>query len=155
MLLDESMVMYHRDPIRRKVDWVFSLTGFIFLFFAFIVVLFDPFKRVEMYCFETIIVIPYYFVLIGTALLFFLLGGLYALINRGLQIKTDYKLSVMHLGLSITAVLALLWKMSYEEVFVAFYFVDLFTSSISITAYLIFTQIIFFINALLGVVKKR
>ena len=155
MLLDESMVMYHRAPIRRKVDWVFSLTGFVFLFFAFIVVLFDPFKSVEMYCWETFIVIPFYFVLIGIALLFFLLGGLYALINRGLQIKTDFKLSVVHLGLSITAVLALLWKVSKEEVFVAFYFSDIFTSAISITAFLFFAQVLFLINTLLGIIKKR
>lgn len=155
MLLDETMVVYHRDPIFKKVDWIFSLTGFIFLFFALISIFFDPFRSVEMYCWETFIVTPFYILLIGISLLFFLLGGLYALINRGLQIKTDYKLSVMHLWLSIVAVLALLWKVGRGEVFVAAYFSDVLISSISIANFLFFAQIIFLINTLLGVVKKH
>lgn len=154
MLLDETMVVYHRAPFQRKVDWIFSLTGFFFLLFAFMFILFNPFKSVEMYYWETLIVAPFYFVLIGISSLFFLLGGLYALVNRGFQIRTDYKLSMMHLGLSITAVLALLWKVSSGEVFVAFYFSDVFTSTISIASFLIFAQLLFFINTLLAIVRK-
>lgn len=154
MLLDETMVVYHRVPILKKVDWVFSLTGFIFLFFALISILFNPFKSVEIYCCETIIVTPFYILLIGISLLFFLLGGLYAMLNRGFEIQTDYHLSVVHLTLSIAAVLALLWKVSQGEVIVAFYFSHVFRSAISISSFLIFAQIIFFINAFLGIVKK-
>jgi len=154
MLLDETMVVYHRAPMLKKVDWVFSLTGFIFLFFALLTILFDPFRSVEIYCCETIFVAPFYVMLTGISLLFFLLGGLYALLNRGFHFRTDYKLSVIHLSLSITAVLALLWKVAQGEVIVAFYFSDVFRSAISIVNFLIFAQVIFLINALLGIVKK-
>lgn len=154
MLLDDLLPIREPDRSIKKVDWIFSTTGFVFLFFSLTFLLFLPEKQLELFCFGSIIITPFFMVFVGIATMFFLFGGMYALINRILKIKTDYKLAMIHYSFSLFAVIVLLWKLGNEVTLVTFSMSDVFTSMMSLTSFLVFAQLLFLINAFLGIVKR-
>ena len=154
MLLDEHLPIYqHFSPV-KKVDWLFSLTGFFLMFFSLTRIILFPEKTVELFLEGNLIIAPFYLVWLGMAMLFFILGGLYALINRGLKIQTDYKLGILHLVSSVISVIVLLWRISDEHTLMQLSVNDVFNSIICLMTFLILAQLIFFVNAFWGMIRR-
>ncbi|MFK8005835.1 MAG: hypothetical protein AB8H03_05670 [Saprospiraceae bacterium] len=154
MLLDDQLPIYRHYSPAKKVDWLFSLTGFFFMFFSLTCIFLFPEKTVELFLNGNLIITPFYFVWLGIALIFFAFGGVYAFINRGLKIKTDYKMGILHLVFSVLSVIVLLWKLSDESLLFQFSIYDMFNSIISLMTLLILAQMIFFVNAFLGMIRR-
>ncbi|MFK7771012.1 MAG: hypothetical protein AB8F94_02690 [Saprospiraceae bacterium] len=154
MLLDDQLPIFQRYSPTKKVDWLFSLTGFFFMFFSLACIFFYPEKVVGLFLDGNLIITPFYFVWLGATMIFFTFGGLYAFINRGLKIKTDYKMGILHLVFSLLTVIVLLWKVSDESLLIEFSIYDVFNSIISLMTLLILAQMIFFVNAFLGMIRR-
>ena len=154
MLLEDQLPIYRHYSPAIKVDWLFSLTGFFFMFLSLICIFFYPEKLVGLFLDGNLIITPFYFVWLGVTMIFFTFGGLYAFINRGLKIKTDYKMGILHLVFSVLTVIVLLWKTSDESMLIEFSISDVFNSIISLMTLLIFLQMIFFVNAFLAMIQR-
>lgn len=154
MLLDDQLPIYRHYSPAKKVDWIFSLTGFLFMFFSLTCIFLFPEKTVELFLENNLIITPFYFIWLGVAMVFFIFGGLYAFINRGLKIKTDYKMGILHLVFSVISVIILLWKISDESVLIQISLYDVFNSMVSLMTLLILAQMIFFVNAFLGMIRR-
>ncbi len=154
MLLDDQLPIYRHYSPTKKVDWLFSLTGFFFMFFSLTCIFFYPKKVVGLFLDGNLIITPFYYIWLGVAMVFFTFGGVYAFINRGLKIKTDYKMGILHLVFSLLTVIVLLWKISDESLLIEFSIYDVFNSIVSLMTLLILAQMIFFVNAFLGMIRR-
>lgn len=153
MLLDDQLPIYRHYSPAKKVDWLFSLTGFFLMFFSLTCIFLFPENTVELILGGNLLIMPFYFVLLGVTMVFFTFGGLYAFINRVLKIKTDYKMGVLHLVFSVIFVIILFWQISDDSTFAQLSIYDLFNSILSLMTLLILTQMIFFVNAFRGMIR--
>lgn len=155
ILLDEPTTLYRRrEPSIKQVDWLFSLTGLFLIFVSLINLLFSPQKLLEFYYLGHLVVIPLYLLPLIVAILFFLLGGGYALLNRVFKIETDYKMGMVHLFLTLISVLVLLLKLMNAERIVHLSFHDILHSMLFFLILFLFAQFVFLTNAFMGFIKE-
>lgn len=147
MLLHDDLTRYRHQKSIKMVDWLFGLIGFFFLMLALPYFLFSPDKMIEVAYNHRMVPLNISLFLTLLSILFFTIGGIYALMNRVWKIATDYKMGIIHLILTVAAILIFFIRVESHNVYAQLSISDLVNSMLSLGMLLLFAQFIFLTNA--------